>query len=98
MSTIPAVAYVRMSSDRQDASPKQQREAIEQLAVGKYRIIRWYQDDGISGAEAMREGFQNLITDATDRGDFRAILCWDQDRLSRFDPIEANYYWHILNR
>ena len=96
---INAVAYVRMSSDRQEASPKQQREAIEQMAEGKYRIVRWYQDDGISGAEAeKREAFQRLITDATERGDFQAVLCWDQDRFSRFDPIEANYYWHILSK
>jgi hypothetical protein len=50
MPTIPAVAYVRMSSDKQEASPKQQREAIEQMADGKYRIVRWYQDEGISGS------------------------------------------------
>src|SRR5262249_24377514 len=30
------------------------------------------------------------------RKDFKAILCWDQDRFSRFDPMEANYYWYIL--
>jgi len=99
MKTIPAVGYVRMSSDKQEASPQQQRDEIESLAEGKYRIIRWYQDDGISGAEAAkRVGFQQLITDATERADFSAILCWDQDRFSRFDPIEANYYWHILNQ
>ena len=97
--TTPAVAYVRMSSDKQEASPQQQREEIETLAGDKYRIIRWYQDDGISGAEAAKRlGFQQLIADASDRGDFSAVLCWDQDRFSRFDPIEANYYWHILNQ
>ena len=97
--TIPGVAYVRMSSDKQEASPKQQREAIEQMASGKYRVVRWYQDEGISGAESdKREGFQRLIVDATMRKDFQAILCWDQDRFSRFDPIEANYDWHILSK
>ena len=96
---IPAVAYVRMSSDKQEASPQQQREEIEALAAGKYRIVRWYQDDGISGAEsAKRVGFLQLIADATERADFAAVLCWDQDRFSRFDPIEANYYWHILSQ
>jgi site-specific DNA recombinase len=96
---IPAVAYVRMSSDKQEHSPQQQRESIEHLAEGKYQIVRWYQDDGISGAESVkRTGFHQLISDATDRGDFRAVLCWDQDRFSRFDPAEANYYWHILTK
>ena len=31
-------------------------------------------------------------------GDFLAILCWDQDRFSRFDPLEANHYWFILRQ
>lgn len=94
----PAVGYVRMSSDKQEASPRQQREEIEQLAIGRYKIRRWYQDDGISGAESTkRKGFLQLITDATEKGDFSAVLCFDQDRFSRFEPIEANYYWHILS-
>ena len=43
---ITAVAYVRMSSDRQEASPKQQREEIEKLAKREgYQIIRWYTDE-----------------------------------------------------
>ena len=29
---IPAVGYIRMSSDKQDASPQQQRAAIMELA------------------------------------------------------------------
>lgn len=94
---IPAVAYVRMSTDRQDDSPRQQREEIEKLAKDRYRIVRWYQDDGISGSEsAKREAFRRLIADASEKPDFQVILCWDQDRFSRFDPVEANYYWHIL--
>ncbi len=47
---INAVAYVRMSSDKQEASPKQQREEITKLAKREgYRIIRWYTDEAISG-------------------------------------------------
>ena len=99
MKATSAVAYVRMSSDKQEASPRQQREEIDALARGRYRIVRWYQDEGISGAEATkREGFQQLIADASGRQDFSVVLCFDQDRFSRFDPIEANYYWHILNQ
>ena len=48
---IPAVGYVRMSSDRQEASPAQQRTEIENLADGQYEIVGWYEDLGISGAE-----------------------------------------------
>ena len=36
----PAVAYIRMSSDRQEASPDQQREAVRKLAKEHgYKII-----------------------------------------------------------
>ena len=47
---IPAVSCIRMSSDKQDASPEQQREEIAKLAErGGYHIIREYFDDSISG-------------------------------------------------
>jgi site-specific DNA recombinase len=47
---INAVAYIRMSSDKQEASPKQQREEITKLANREgYRILRWYIDEAISG-------------------------------------------------
>jgi DNA invertase Pin-like site-specific DNA recombinase len=97
---IPAVGYLRMSSKKQDKSiGEQQKEVTKYAASHGYAIIRWYQDDGISGSEAeKRDGFQRLMNDASAKGDFRAILCWDQDRFSRFDPLEANHYWFILRQ
>ena len=96
-SVIPAVAYIRMSSDKQEASPKQQRHAIETYAAeNNYRILDWYVDEGISGSRSDREGFQRLMSDA-ETGTFKAILCWDQDRFSRFSPLEANHYWFLLD-
>ena len=61
---ISAVAYVRMSSDRQEASPKQQREEIEKLAKrGGYRIAKWYIDEAVSGdATEKRLQFNNNNT------------------------------------
>ncbi len=60
---ITAVAYIRMSSDKQEASPKQQREEITKLAQrGGYRILRWYTDEAISGdATEKRVQFQQMI-------------------------------------
>ena len=96
----PAVAYVRMSSDRQETSPAQQRQEILKLAKRDgYDVLREYADEGISGSEATgRPNFQRLIRDAQEKGDFRVILCWDQDRFSRFDPLEANHYWFLLRQ
>ena len=96
---IPAVGYIRMSSDRQEASPAQQKAEILKLAEREgYHIIRWYQDDGIAGWKEEREGFQRLIGDVEKRGDFQAVLTWDQNRFSRFPVLEANHYWYLLDK
>ena len=88
---IPAVGYVRMSSSQQDASPGQQRAEITKLAEKTgHRLIRWYEDPGISGDDTRkRKQFLRMLRDVQDKGDFAAILCWDQDRFGRFDTIEA---------
>jgi DNA invertase Pin-like site-specific DNA recombinase len=97
---IPAVAYYRMSSDKQEASIPAQRSAVETYAEQHgYKIVRAYADEGISGSEAdARPQFLRLIRDAQAQGGFEVILCWDQDRFSRFDPLEANHYWFLLRQ
>jgi hypothetical protein len=89
-----------MSDKKQDKSMPAQKDEIEKFAAANgYRVIRWYRDDGISGAETVkRAGFQALIHDAQENRDFEVIIAWDQDRFSRFDPMEANYYWYILRQ
>ena len=32
-----------------------------------------------------------MLADAQDKADFKAILCWQQDRFGRFSPLEASY-------
>lgn len=90
----PAVDYFRMSSDRQETSIADQRTAVEAYAAKHgYKIIREYIDEGISGdATDKRLEFQRMMRDATDKGDFEVVLCWDQDRFGRFDPLEAGYW------
>ena len=96
---INAVAYVRMSSDKQEASPKQQREEIIKLAKREgYRILRWYTDEAISGdATEKRVQFQQMIQDV-ESGEFKAVLSWDQDRFGRFDSIEAGHWIYPLRK
>jgi DNA invertase Pin-like site-specific DNA recombinase len=93
-SSIPAVAYYRMSTDRQETSIPDQREAVAKLARSRgYSIVREYSDEGISGDDTERRtGFRKMIADADRLGDFQAVLCWDQDRFGRFDPLEAGYW------
>ena len=48
--SVPAVAYLRRSTSRQEKSLTDQRTEIERYALQQgYRILRWYEDDGISG-------------------------------------------------
>jgi DNA invertase Pin-like site-specific DNA recombinase len=96
----PAVSYIRMSSDLQEASPDQQRGEVVKLATKHgYKIIREYFDEGISGdATEKRIAFLKMIRDAEEKGDFAAILCWDQDRFGRFDSIEAGRWIHPLRQ
>lgn len=91
--SVPAVAYYRKSTDRQETSIRDQRTAVEEYAkLHGYRIIREYVDEGISGdATEKRFEFQRMVREAA-AGEFRAVLCWDQDRFGRFDPIEGGYW------
>lgn len=96
---IPACTYIRMSSDKQDASPEQQRDEMAKLA---HRcgclIVTEYFDAAISGdATEKRKAFQKMIADA-ERGKFKVILCWDQDRFGRFDSIEAGRWIYPLRQ
>ena len=97
---VPVALYLRMSDDSQVGSPDQQRQALQEAtAKGNRRIIREYLDDGISGdATHKRLDFQRMLRDASEKGDFREIWCWDQDRFGRFDSLEAGYWiWPLRN-
>lgn len=87
---MKCAAYIRMSSSAQEHSPAQQRKAIEDLARRKgYRIVRTYEDLGVSGDRTdRRPQFRQMISDGAANA-FDRILCWDRSRWGRFDSIDA---------
>ncbi len=59
-----AVAYVRISSERQvnNESPATQAQAIQHYAdLNNIEIVKWYEDIAKSGKNAEREGLQELL-------------------------------------
>jgi site-specific DNA recombinase len=88
-----AVFYLRMSDDRQERSIGDQRtELVAYAKKHGYIVLREYTDPGISGDDTKRrKGFLQMRDDAA-KGEFSVVLCWDQDRFGRFDPIEGGYW------
>jgi len=96
---VPAVAYLRASSDKQDTSCDDQLAEVKKYAAKNgYKLLRWkeYTDDGISGDDMDRPGFQRLIRDAARLHDFDVVLCWDQSRFSRGDVLDTAVVWRDL--
>jgi site-specific DNA recombinase len=94
-----ACLYLRMSSDKQEASIPQQEKALRELAERKgYRVVEVYRDEGISGdATDKRKAFLRMIAEAS-AGRWKRILAYDQDRFGRFDMLEAGYYISPLRK
>ncbi len=96
---VPAVAYLRRSTDRQEQSIGDQRKEVLRWAQQNgYEVVREYVDDAISGTSAdERPGFQQMIADAK-RGDFKAVIVWNSDRFSRGDVTETEHYRYLLRK
>jgi len=87
----PAVSCIRMSSDKQDKSPDQQRAEVAKLAAKhRCKIVQEYIDEGISGIDTRRrKGFQAMVQHVQQPSAPKVILSWDQDRFSRLDSIDS---------
>lgn len=87
------VLYLRMSDERQEHSiPAQRQELLKYAEKHGYQVLGEYLDEAISGDDTGRRvGFLRMREDAQ-QGEFSVVLCWDQDRFGRFDPIEGGYW------
>ena len=99
---IPAVAYVRMSTDHQKYSTENQLDVIRRYADARgLTISRVFEDSGRSGLRLDgREALQNLMAEVTTGlADFKAILVYDVSRWGRFqDADEGAYHEHVCSR
>ena len=99
---IPAVAYVRMSTDHQKYSTENQLDIIRDYATARgLQILRVFEDSGRSGLRLDgREALQNLMAEVrTGQADFKAILVYDVSRWGRFqDADEGAYHEHVCSR
>lgn len=79
-----AVIYARFSTDMQrQESIDDQAELCRRYSERQgWRILKIYEDRGISGATAFRPGFQELLRDAQ-AGRFDVVICEAIDRLGR---------------
>jgi len=74
-------AYLRVSTHDQDCDS--QRHAITEWLKGRSETeVRWFQDDGISGALDARPAFQDLLA-AVERKEIDTVVVFRLDRLSR---------------
>src|SRR5438128_2230875 len=91
-SSIPAAAYYRMSTDKQEASIPEQKAWVAQAAPQNgVIVVKEFQDDGITGSEiGRRGGLMDLITYAESHpGEVEAVIVWDADRFSRANSIKT---------
>lgn len=101
-SDVPAVAYVRMSTDHQKYSTENQLDVIRNYATARgLTILRVFEDSGRSGLRLEgREALQSLMAEVkSGRAAFKAILVYDVSRWGRFqDADEGGYYEHECSR
>src|SRR5689334_680185 len=100
--TIRAAQYVRMSTEHQQYSIKNQLDAIARYAKDHaMEVVRTYTDDGRSGLTIQhRAGLRQLIQDVENQtAGFSAILVYDVSRWGRFqDADESAYYEYRCRR
>lgn len=62
----------------------------------RYRIIREYVDEGLSGLTEKRADFQRMLADLQRLKDAKVILLYDSARLSRQDAVDAGPWKQTL--
>jgi site-specific DNA recombinase len=92
------VAYIRVSTDGQCGDDKfglevQREQIIEYCSKNDMNILKWYTDEGESGAKE-REGFDEIVYGDVNNPPYEAVVVAKSDRVAR--DINIYYYYKML--
>lgn len=93
-----AAQYVRMSTDHQQYSTDNQKDAIAKYAAELgYEIVTTYEDFGRSGLNIEgRAGLQRLLSDIeSGTADFDVVVVYDVSRWGRFQNIDESAFYEF---
>jgi DNA invertase Pin-like site-specific DNA recombinase len=96
---IPAVQYVRMSTEHQQYSLTNQAATVQRYAEGHgFLIVKTYFDHGRSGLQLKyRYGLQQLLRDVvSEEPGFLAILVYDVSRWGRFQDSDESAHYEFI--
>lgn len=84
MNVVPAVIYARYSSSgqREESIEGQLRDCRAYADQHGLTIVGEYIDKAMTGRTDKRPDFQRMLRDS-ERGIFRAVICWKMDRFAR---------------
>ena len=92
------IAYIRVSTDGQCGEDKfgldvQREQIIEYCARNDMNILKWFMDEGESGAKE-RPGFDEIVYGDVSNPPFEAVIVAKSDRVAR--DINIYYYYKML--
>lgn len=93
--------YLRMSTERQTYSLQYQAAANAAFAAAQgWRIVRTYEDPGVSGLTFnARPGLKALLSDVTSgQISYDAVLVYDVSRWGRFQDLDQGAYYEFICR
>lgn len=94
------IAYIRVSTDNQCKEDKfglevQRQQITEYCEKNDMNIVRWFADEGESGAKC-RPGFDEIVYGEITNPPYEAVIVAKSDRVAR--DIEVYYYYKMLLR
>ncbi len=92
------IGYIRVSTDGQCKDDKfgldvQKQQIIDYCSANGMNIIRWYTDEGESGAKE-RPGFDEIVYGDVNNPPYEAVIVAKSDRVAR--DINIYYYYKML--